>query len=228
MHKLEILSPHFGSRDASYTKEVNRQLKRAHSQIVNIPIDISELWNQDGLSAADPKLRERAIALYLPWIDFAHDVGALSVRCDPGKINRNDLEPTLASYRTLAAYAKSKGLYVIIENHFGVGSEHPEELARILTQVGGNLAALPDFGNFPDEETRHRGLKLLFPLARTICHARDTEGDGKGGLVHFDLGECVRISKEAGYAGVYSVEAEAKGDVHANVQHVYDELMKRI
>ena len=55
LHKLEILSPHFESRDASYTKEVNRQLKRAHSQIVNIPIDISELWNQDGLSAADPK-----------------------------------------------------------------------------------------------------------------------------------------------------------------------------
>ena len=87
---------------------------------------------------------------------------------------------------------------------------------------------MPDFGNFPDEVTRRRGLKLLFPLARTICHARDTEGDGKGGLVHFDLGECVRISKEAGYAGVYSVEAEAKGDVNANVQHVYDELMKSI
>lgn len=228
LHNLEILSPHFESQSPSYAKEVNLRLKRAHSQIVNIPIDVSELWNQAGLSAADPKTRNRAISLYGPWFEFAHSVGARSVRCDPGKINPGDLEPTLASYRTLAANAETKGLYVLIENHFGVGSEHPEELVRILKIVGGHLAALPDFGNFPDQATRDRGLKLLFPLARTICHARDTEGDGKGNLLHFDLGECVRISKEAGYRGFYSVEAEASGNVDVNVQHVCDELMKSI
>jgi sugar phosphate isomerase/epimerase len=228
LHNLEILSPHFESRSPAYIKEVNLRLKRAHSHIVNMPIDVRELWNQEGLSAADPKERERAIALYQPWFDFARAVGARSVRCDPGKINRDDLAPTIASYRALAAYAKSKGLWVVVENHFGVGSEYPEQLVRILKQVGGQAATLPDFGNFPDQATRERGLKLLFPLARTICHARDTEGDGKGHLLHFDLALCVRIAREAGYRGMYSVEAEAEGDINANVQHVYDLLMESI
>jgi sugar phosphate isomerase/epimerase len=228
LHNLEILSPHFESLTPAYVKEVNLRLKRAHSRIVNIPVDIGELWNQGGLSAPDPKAREKAVSLYKPWFDFAHDVGALSVRCDPGKINRDDLAPTVASYRALAAYAETKGLYVVIENHFGIASDYPETLVGILKEVGGHIAALPDFGNFPDQATRDRGLKLLFPLARTICHARDTEGDGKGHLLHFDLAQCVRISKDVGYRGVYSVEAEAQGDVHANVQHVYDELMKSI
>ena len=228
VHNLEIVKGHFASREPSYLQEVNARLKKAHSRIVNIPIDIGELWDEPGLSSADTKARERAISLYKPWFDVAEAVGARSVRCDPGKINTADLSPTIASYQALGAYAKSKNLYVIIENHFGVGSEHPEELIRILRAAGGHVGALPDFGNFPDQPTRERGLKLLFPLARTVCHARDTEGDGKGGLVHFDLGQCVRISKEAGYKGIYSVEAEATGDVYANVQHVYDELMKHI
>lgn len=228
LHNLEILSPHFESRTPAYVKEVNLRLKRAHSRIVNIPIDVGELWNQGGLSAPDPKAREQAISLYKPWFDFAHDVGALSVRCDPGRINRDDLGPTVASYRTLAAYARSRKLYVVVENHFGIGSEFPETLVTILKQVGAHMATLPDFGNFPDQDTRERGLKLLFPFARTICHARDTEGDGKGHLLHFDLAQCVRIAKDAGYRGMYSVEAEAQGDIYGNVQHVFDELMKSL
>jgi hypothetical protein len=46
LHHLEILSPHFESRNPSYVKEVNARLKRAHSRIANIPIDVPELWNQ--------------------------------------------------------------------------------------------------------------------------------------------------------------------------------------
>ncbi len=226
LHNLEIVAPHFESRSAAYIKEVNARLKKTHSRIVNIPIDIGELWDQPGLSAADEKTRERALALYKPWFDFAQAVGAQSVRCDPGKINTAKLEPTLASYRTLCAYGQQKGLKVTIENHYGVGSEHPEELVRIFREVGGNLRALPDFGNFPDQPTRERGLRLLFPVSGPISHARDTESDHKGGLARFDLGQCVRIAKQAGYQGVFSVEAEARGDAYANVQHVYDELLK--
>lgn len=226
VHNLEVVAPHFASQEPSYLKEVVARLKRTHSRIVDVPVDIGELWDKPGLSSADKKTRARAVSLYKPWFDVAHAVGARSVRCDPGKINSADLTPTIKSYRELAAYAKPLGLYVIVENHGGVGSEHPEELVRILSEAGEQTGTLPDFGNFPDEDTRVRGLKALFPLARTVCHVRDTEGDGKGGLVHFDLQRCLRISREAGYKGLYSIEAEAEGDVYANVQHVLDEVLK--
>lgn len=226
VHNLEIVAPHFASQEPSYLNEVVARLKRTHSRIVDVPVDIGELWDKPGLSEPDEKKRARAISLYKPWLDTAHAVGALSVRCDPGKINSQDLTPTIQSYRELAAYAKPLGLYVIVENHGGVGSEHPEELVRILHEAGDQTGTLPDFGNFPDEDTRVRGLTALFPLARTVCHVRDTEGDGKGGLVHFDLDRCLRISHEAGFKGLYSIEAEARGDVYANVQAMLDALLK--
>jgi sugar phosphate isomerase/epimerase len=94
------------------------------------------------------------------WIDVAATLGARSVRCDPGKVNRQDLTPTIASYQALASYAGSKGLYVLIENHNGVGSEDPEDLVAIFHQVGPHCGALPDFGNFSNEQTRERGLPL--------------------------------------------------------------------
>ncbi len=226
VHNLEVVAPHFASQEPAYLRDVVASLKKTHSRIVNVPIDIGELWDKPGLSAADEKTRLHNVSLYKPWFDTAHAVGARSVRCDPGKINSADLSPTIKSYTELAAYAKPLGLYVIVENHGGVGSEHPEELIRILSSAGDQTGTLPDFGNFPDEDTRVRGLKALFPQARTVCHVRDTEGDGKGGLVHFDLNRCLNISREAGYIGLYSIESEADGDVFANVRHVLDEVLK--
>jgi len=107
--------------------------------------------------------------MYAKWIDIAHEMGALSVRCDPGIINLADPSPTIESYKALVSRGRAKDIRVIVENH-GTESKHPEELVQILKASG--AGALPDFGNFPDEETRERGLRLMFPLAATVCHAK--------------------------------------------------------
>ena len=95
----------------------------------------------------------------------------MSIRCDaiPACINLKDLAPTIASYRKLVEYGRARGVDVIVENH-GSASEHPEQLAEILRESG--AGSLPDFGNFPDSATRERGLRLLFPLAKSICHVK--------------------------------------------------------
>ena len=219
VHTLEIVAPHFASSEPSYFNEFKNRLKRAHSRLANIPADIPELGGQPALSSPEPAAREHAISLYTKWIDNAHELGARSVRCDPGKINTADLSPTIASYKTLVAYGRSKGIDVIVENHGGAGSEHPETLAQILKASG--AGALPDFGNFPNEETRERGLRLLFPLAITVCHA-------KLNPARFDIARCVQISKDAGYKGVYSIEAGGRGDPYEAVRQVMDELEKNL
>jgi hypothetical protein len=145
-------------------------------------------------------------------------LGTNSVRCDPGKINTADLSPTIASYRTLVSHGRSKDVNVIVENH-GTASEHPEELAQILKASG--AGALPDFGNFPDNDTRERGLRLLFPLAIGVCHA-------KLNPAKFDLAHCVQISKDAGFKGVYSIEAGGRGDSYEAVQQVLDALKQAL
>jgi sugar phosphate isomerase/epimerase len=216
VHSLEVVAPHFASTDSSYLRDFKSRLERAHSRLVNIPVDIDELWDQPALSGTDHQ-RERAISLYSPWIDIAHDLGARSVRCDPGKVNAADPSPTVDSYRKLVSHGRSKDVRIIVENHGGVVSERPEMLVKILETSG--AGALPDFGNWPNEETRERGLRLMFPLAITVCHAKLKQG----GL---DFGRCMQISKKTNFQGAYSIEAGGKGDPYEEVQQVVDGLLR--
>lgn len=229
VHNLEFVAPHFASTEATYLQELKSRLSRTHSHLVNIPVDIKEIWAAAGLSDPDEGVRSNAINASKKWIDIAKELGARSVRCDPGKMNPADLTLTIDSYKTLAAYGKSKGVWVIIENHGGVGSEHPEELVKLFKAVGGNfIGALPDFGNFPDETTRMRGLPLLFPYARTVCHAKGLEFDAGGNETRFDFRKCVEISKQASYKGVYSIEYEGPGDPYDGVEKVVGELLRSL
>ncbi len=227
VHNLEFVAPHLASAESSYIRELKARLARVHSHLVNIPVDIDELSTAGGLSDPDKKVRANAINAVKKWIDIGKDLGTRSVRCDPGQMKPDDLAPTLESYKQLSAYGKSKGVYVIIENHGGVGSQHPEELVKLFQGVGGDfIGALPDFGNFPDEATRENGLAVLFPYAHVVCHAKGLEFDSSGNETKFDFRKCVEISKQAGYKGVYSIEYEGRGEPYEGVQKVLDELLR--
>jgi hypothetical protein len=191
VHNIEVVSTHFGDTDPA---ELHKRLRGVKSRLVNIPVDIKELWETPSLSSPDSTVRERAISLYSAWIDRAHDFRAHSVRCDPGLLNGNDLGPTVASYRALVAHGAARHVEVSVENH-GSAAAHPEQLADILRQS--SAAALPDFGNFPDDSTRDRGLRLLFPLAKSICHVKLIPA----------LPKCLDISLETGFRGIFSIES---------------------
>ena len=141
------------------------------------------------------------------------------MRCDPGTVNLDDPSATIDSYRQLASYARGKGIKVVVENHYGATSEHPEALLGILSAAG--VGSLPDFGNFPDQPTRERGLGLLFPIAGDVAHAKLHQGD-------LDFARCMQIAKEAGFTGIYSIEAESGGDRYAQVQRVVDALLQHL
>jgi sugar phosphate isomerase/epimerase len=217
VHNVEIVFPHFTSSEPGYVNEFKNRLKKAHSHVVNIPIDYAELWEKPALSSTDPKEREHAITLYTKGIDLAAAVGCPVVRCDPGTVNLDDPSVTIGSYKALVSYGKSKGVAIVVENHGGI-SRHPEVLVKILRESG--AGALPDAGNFPDEETRERGLRLLFPLANGVSHAKLGPG--------FDLAKCLQIANEAGYQGVFSIEAGGHGNPYEAVQQILDALKEAL
>lgn len=198
VHNVEVVSKHLLSTDATYFGEFRERLRKARSRLVNIPVDIAELWDQPSISSPDKSVREHALGLYMPWIDHAAELGAECVRCDPGLLNLDDPSDTIDSYKKLVAHGKSRNIDVIVENH-GKASAYPQELVKILKASG--AGALPDLGNFPDDVTRKVGLREMFPLAKNLCHAKLEPG-------RFDFKACIDIAKEAGFAGVYSVEAD--------------------
>jgi sugar phosphate isomerase/epimerase len=227
VHNLEFVAPHFASVEPAYLQELKANLVRVHSRLINIPVDIPEIWHGRGLSDPDAAVRDAAIEASQRWIDVAKQLGARSVRCDPGGFDPDDLTLTIDSYRRLVAYGRVRNVAVLIENHGEIGSQHPEALVQVFRAVGGLfIGALPDFGNFPDNETRLRGLPMLFPYARTVCHAKGLELDGNGNETAFDFQKCVQTAKTAAFKGIYSIEYEGSGDAAAGVQAVVNELIR--
>lgn len=218
VHNLEIVSKHLASTEPGYLAELSARIARAHGTLTNIPIDIAELWDAPSISSPDDTVRNYSLGLYMDWIDRLAPLKPQTVRCDPGVMNLDDLSLTIDSYKKLVGKAASYGIHLIVENH-GVASAHPEALAKVLPAVG--AGALPDIGNFPNDEIRMRGLKLMFPLAKHLCHAKYAPET-------FDFVKCIGIAKDAGYAGVYSIEAHDHPDPYAEVRLIQEHLLANI
>lgn len=217
VHNVEIVLPHFLTAEPSLIRDFKARLEKAHSRLVNMPLDFGELWNKPAISSTDPKERNTAIAMYTKGIDIARDLGSPSVRCDPGTVNLDDPSLTIDSYKQLAAHARGKDIKVVVENHGDI-AKHPETLVKILKAAG--IGALPDIGNFPDQETRERGLRLMFPIAGDVVHAKLRDG--------LDFPRCMQIAKDAGFKGVFSIEAGGRGDPYAEVQKIVDALVQNL
>ena len=214
IHNIEVVLPHFADPSPQRVAAFKARLAAAGSRVVNMPLDFAALWNTPAISSTDPAERDAALAMYRSGIDTAHAIGSPTVRCDPGVVNLDDPSLTIDAYRQLAAYAGARGITVVVENH-GPIAKDPDALAGILTAAG--VGSLPDFGNFPDEDTRERGLRVLFPLAGDVAHAKLREG--------WDFGRCLRIAKESGFTGMFSIEAGGKEDPYVEVQRIADALV---
>ena len=227
VHHFEFCTTHFGSTEPAYLREIKYALVRTRSTIVNMPVDTKECGREGTFSDPDRKKRMAALDAAKQWVDVAHTLGVRSVRVGPGNVDPKNLARTAESYKALAIYAQAKGVHVIVENHGGFGTEHPEELVKLFKLVGpGRIGVLPDFANFPDEPTREKGLKMLFPYAQTVCHAKGLEFDANGAEKGYDFPRAMEIAKKAGFRGVYSIEFDGPGDPYAGIQKTLDELLK--
>ncbi len=197
IQNVEFWSKHFESRDPDYLDSLKDAAAKSKSRLINLQID-----DKYNLADPDEEKREASIELVKEWIDVASRLGMPSARANTGK---GEVDHSIDSLKTLTAYAKSKSLILLVENHGG-NSMVPANLLRILKEVDSpNLRALPDFGNYPDNETRYAGLKGLCPHAHLIS-AKVTVLDEERNHPEYDFAKCVRIAEKAGFKGIYSIE----------------------
>jgi hypothetical protein len=215
LHHLEVQTIYFPSMEPSYYARFNERLKKAKCQVTNIPLELDDRAHQwsgaIGPSATDPELRAKAIDLTKKWIDIAAMIGCPSVMVNqgPGLLTEN-LEPFLENLRSMAAYGKTKNVGVTMENR---GRATPEQLANTIKS--GRIYANPDLGNFPDEDTRTRGMRLLIPLTHNQCHVKMN--------ARFDFGRSIRLAEELGFKGIYSIEGAGP-----NVPKIIDALVENM
>jgi hypothetical protein len=199
IHNVEVQQFHFLSMEPSYYEQFLGRLKKANSRMVDMPLELDTSGYSGTISpcSSDPQIRAHAIELTKQWIDRAAMIECPSVMVNQGHTVAADPDSAIEGLKIVKEYGESKNVAVIMEER---GRDIPiDTLVRVIKESG--IYANPDMGNFGDEQATENGLRLMYPLAKTVSHV-------KYNPERFSLEIAVAISKEMGYRGVYSIEGD--------------------
>jgi sugar phosphate isomerase/epimerase len=229
VHHVEIQHAHFRSTEPDYLAEFQNRLKEAKSQMIQLVLEFDEL----NISSPDPVLRVETIDLTKRWIDHAVSLGCPRVMVNQGTLAPEVRQTAIDTLKKINAYAKSRNVWVTIENRDDPPGEGGRAAAGAapadwhdeyeLIKAAG-IWANPDPGGFPDDQARMAGLRALYPLSSGSSHLQYNPK-------RWDKAKVIRISKEVGYKGLFSIEAvpEANGrDPYKVVQSILDECLRDI
>jgi hypothetical protein len=213
LHNLEVCNINLLSMAPSYIRKFKERLDKAKSKVVDLVVEIDppETRYRGRISACspDPAIRAQAIEMTKQWIDIAAVLGSPSIMPNQGvPYLTEDLTPCIEGLKTLVDYGKSKHVFVILEPRGGRMA--PEQMVDLLKASGA-------YAN-PQIRTEE-GLRLLYPLARTVQHVNLSP--------RFDLANEIKISKELGFKGWYSIETSGS-DPWASIQKVIDALLQSL
>jgi len=210
VHNIEMQHNYFESTETSFFKTFLDRLAKTKSRITNINLELGNM----NIAAATPALRAQAVDLTRAWIDHAIVLGSPRVMINQGRLTQENKATAIEVLSRMTAYAKAKNIMV--------GAEPRDDDFTLLTEVlrGGGAYTNPDVGGFGGDEAHVKaGMRAMFPFTDGNCHMKMLNPPT------YDLADLVRLTKELGYKGLYSIENELPGDPHTNVQNVYDVLM---
>jgi hypothetical protein len=255
VHHVEVTHSQFASTESAYLNEFRDRMKKAKSQMNQIDLEFGIL----NISSPDRMLRVETIDLTKQWIDHAVVLSCPRVMLNQGTLAPEVRQAAIATMKTIGDYGKTKKVFVTLENRdlgsreqrgsalFGMprplapatppagaaaqagpgraGGPVPVATWDVVVEVikASGAWANPDVGNFPDEASRQAGLRAMFPMTSGSCHCHYNPES-------YSEADAIKISKEVGYKGLYSIEAAGNNgpDPYTAVQTILDELMKDI
>jgi hypothetical protein len=239
LHHLDVSNFNLISMDPSYIGEFKERMRKANTKAVDVIVELdppeTKYRGYISVCSPDAEVRAHAIEETKKWIDIAAMLGAPSIMPNqgvgylPGAVprpprppagsktahvpyepppwNRENLQaltPCIEGLKTVVDYGKTKGVAVILEPR----GESLDELVYMI--VGSGAYSNPQIGTV-------EGLRLLYPLARTIQHVN----------LRGNLPVAIPLSKQMGFNGWFSIEAGGPPDPPiGGIQAVIDELLK--
>lgn len=165
---------------------------------------------EGALGDPDGAARARAVANHEKWLDAAAELGCHSIRVNAESRGAPDEQERLAAdgLRALCERADSRGLNVLVENHWGLSSTAPWLMAVMRRVDHPRVGTLPDFGNFdPKVQDRYDAVRAMMPLARAVS-AKSNDFDAQGNETATEYLRMMRIVVESGYRGRVGIEYE--------------------
>lgn len=221
IYAVEYVNQFFKDKatDNAYLAEMNLRTGDLGVKQLLIMID-----GEGGLAEPDKKLRDQAVSNHLKWVDAARFLGCHSIRVNAFGISDDRAARHAAAVDglgSLATYAATVDLNVIVENHGGLSSDG-QWLSGVMKEINmANCGTLPDFGNFClrreggkewdgpciAEYDRYLGVEELLPLARAVS-AKSYDFDAEGNETTIDFARMIEIVKKSSYRGYLGIEYE--------------------
>lgn len=203
-------------------KNIVARLK-AESEEAGMENLIIMIDGEGDLSVNDEAARNEAVENHKKWVDAAAELGCHSIRINLfGSLNDDEWKAnSIDGLSKLGAYAATKNINILVENH-GWQSSNAPLLMEVINTVGmDNCGTLPDFGNFCikrkdgakwgecEEEYPdiYQGVELMMPAAKAVS-AKSYDFDEAGNETKIDYARMLQIVKDAGYTGYIGVEYE--------------------
>ncbi len=183
----------------------------------------------DGAHIYEPTAEGRAAnrARAYRWIEIAAFLDAPQVRIDcggPEELPDDVFAMIVEGYQDVIAYAKGRGVEVIMENHWGP-SKHAHNVVKIMEALP-ELGLLFDTNNWA-EGTQEDAWKKCAKYAR-LTHMKTFAFDEEGNEATWDIPKAMRLLQEAGYDGTWGIESvPMDGDESAGALKTLA-LMKRV
>jgi sugar phosphate isomerase/epimerase len=204
--KLEFWSEHFESLDLAYLGEIKSKIKSAGCELLNVQFDSAPFDKKDyDLASLDEDLRQASLAHAKKWMDASAFLGSRCVRVNPGH-PKSSVDKSIASFKELIPYAKSRKITIITANHFGLETD-PDKHVAVVNGAGPGLYTEPDFGNYNGAPTMYDSLAKIIPYAYIVSAkvVDFTETNGKLEHISYDFDRCVRLAESLGFKGTYMV-----------------------
>jgi len=177
------------------------------------------------MGSTNKEERDKAVAEYKKSIDVAAHLGLRWARPLP-RAEAPDRKKYVNSYKELANYAGERNVEMLVEN-FGWMQDDPNSVVDLIKEVGPNVKACPDTGNWDSKKLRVEGLKRTFPIAVT-CDFKARALGPKGEHPLYDLKQCFDIGWKAGFRGPWCFEhANNDTDVLFRELHLLGDMLRK-
>lgn len=168
---------------------------------------------EGALGDADAAKRAQAVENHRKWLDAAKALGCHSIRVNAQSSGKFQEQMDLAAdgLRKLCELADPYGLFVIVENHWGLSS-NGAWLSGVMRKVAHpRVGTLPDFGNFdPKEYDRYQGVADMMPFAKGVSAKSYDFDPATGDHINFDFPRMLKIVLDANYRGRIGIEYEGE------------------
>jgi len=207
IHRVEFQHVDFPSTDSGYLREFLSRMKKAASQTSQIDLDFANI----DISSLDPVIRLETIELTKRWIDHAAALDCPRVMVNHGGLAQEARQTAIETLKTIDAYGKAKNVFLTMDP----GNAPLDVVVEVVKAAG--IRVSPDCGNFPDKQSRAAALPALYKMTAGSSHVTHIPDK-------FDTAEAIKIAKEAGYKGLFSINAPSRNspDPYAAVQTILD------